>query len=461
MTPEVHGGGSDRSVTREARSWRPAASATHTEATAPGPAQSRGSLDAARWLPLVAAAALMLWGFLRLHPTAPFAAQQLYQAAATGRLAWSDIISIYGRDYMAGHPFPYTAQGLFEYPVLTGLVFYAAGYAGYVGDATPAFLVNYLILAAAGIGILWLIIGRPGANPWLFALSPALVLYTGANWDLLALLPGIAALLLFERRRDIPATVLLVLSVWLKFFPLLWLPLVLMERARRREWRACGVILGLFTLLSAVINLPFVLRDRQEWGRFFTFNRERSPEVNVWTIIRDAHLSTDTINTISLLTIVAAVVLLWWVQLRRQEDVTIPAAAALMVWFLFINKVYSPQYFIWIVPFLALLAAPPALAVGLAFVDVIYYTCSFQILHAGCPPCDAGLQTFSNWDFDHVLEPAMELREAAFLLLIGWIVVARLRTRLQRSSAMADQDPEAAAALRAGYPTGRSSMGQA
>jgi len=434
MTPEVRGSGLDTSASADARSWGSTASDAHP-AAAPISRQGSGSLDAAWWLPLVAAAALMLWGFLRLHPTAPFAGQRFYQAAATGRLAWSDIISIYGRDNMAGHPFPYTSQGLFEYPVLTGLVFYVAGYAGYVGDATPAFLVNYLILAAAGIGMLWLIIGHPGANPWLFALSPALVLYTGANWDLLALLPGIAALLLFERRRDIPATVLLVLSVWLKFFPLLWLPLVLMERARRREWRACGVILGLFTLLSVVINLPFALRDRQEWGRFFTFNRERSPEVNVWTIIRDTHLSTDTINTLSLLTIVAAVVLLWWVQLRRQGDVTIPAAAALMVWFLFINKVYSPQYFIWIVPFLALLAAPPALAVGLAFVDVIYYTCSFQILHAGCPPCDAGLQAFSNWDFDHVLEPAMELREAAFLLLIGWIVAARLRGRSPLSPA--------------------------
>jgi uncharacterized membrane protein len=400
------------------------------------PAARAESIAVAWWLPLVAAAALMLWGFFRLQATAPYAAQQLYQAASTGRLAWSDIISIYGRDYMAGHPFPYTSTGLFEYPVLTGLVFYVAGYAGYVGDATPAFLVNYLILAASGLGLLWLIVRYPGATPWLFALSPALVLYTGANWDLLALFPGIAALILYQQRRDLAATVLLALSIWLKFFPLLWLPLVLFERARRGEWRTCGLIVAIFSALSLLINVPFALRDQHEWARFFTFNRERDPEVNFWTIIRDYHLSTDTINTLSLLAVLCAIAVLWRLQWARADDITIPAAAALMVWFLFINKVYSPQYFLWILPFLALLAAPLWLAVGLAFVDVIYYTASFQILHFGCPGCDGAVQTFSNWDFDHVLEPAMELREAAFLLLIGWIVVRHLMPKANRAQAV-------------------------
>src|SRR5260370_4992444 len=75
------------------------------------PAARAESIAVAWWLPFVAAAALMLWGFIRLQASAPYAAEQLYQAAATGRLAWSDIISIYGRGYIAGHPLPYTSNG--------------------------------------------------------------------------------------------------------------------------------------------------------------------------------------------------------------------------------------------------------------------------------------------------------------------------------------------------------------
>ena len=375
-------------------------------------------LDTQRWLPLVPAALLMLWGFVRLQATAPSAFQSLYETASTTRLAWSDIISIYGRDYMASHPFPYTDHGLFEYPVLTGLVFYLAGFAGYTPDATPAFAVNYALLALSGLGLLWLIINYPGANPWLFAFSPALVLYTGAN-------------------RDFLATLLLVLSIWLKFFAILWLPLVLFERARRREWYACIRIVVVTAVLSLLLNVPFALRNRDAWGLFFTFNRSRGVEVNFWTIIRDWKLpidsasnlgtSVDTVNVLSSLTIAAAILALGAVQWRRKRDLTLPCVAILTTWFFFINKVYSPQYFIWLLPFLALLNVPLPLFVALSFVDVIYYTASFQILHFGCPCSDSALQTISNWDFDKVLMSAMELRELAFLALIIWLAYSYLR----------------------------------
>ena len=392
------------------------------------------------WAPLVPAALLMVWGFLRLRIGA-LTPGSGYQLVATTHLAWSDIISIYGRDYFAGHPFPYTTNHPFEYPVLTGIVFYLAGFAGYTPDATPAFAVNYLLLALAGLALVALLARRPGTNPWLLALSPSLVLYTGANWDLLALLPGVASLLLFEQRPDRPwslqrdalATVLLALSVWLKFFAIIWLPIVLVERARRGQWRACALIVALFCALSVAINLPFALLNRSEWGRFFTFNRVRDIEVNLWTIIRDWHLSTDTVNTLSALGVLLGLAALAAVQWRRDDDCTIAAAAAILIWFFFLNKVFSPQYFIWIVPFVALLNAPLWLAVALAFVDVIYYTASFQILHLLCPCSDGNLQTFSSWDFDHVLMPAMELRELVFLGVLAWIGLCVLRVRAARS----------------------------
>ena len=276
----------------------------------------------------------------------------------------------------------------------------------------------------------------------MLALSPALVLYTGANWDLLAILPGVAALVLYRRGHDLSPTLLLTMSVWLKFFAIFWLPLVLIQRARQRRWQACARILGLFVVLSVAINLPFALYNRDEWGRFFTFNRERDIEVNVWTIIRDYHLPVDTVNNLTALGIVLAIVALGAFQWRRQADYTIEAAAILTTWFFFLNKVYSPQYFLWLVPFLALLSAPLWLFVALSFIDVIYYVASFQILHFGCPGCDSAVQTISNWDFDHILEPAMELRELLFLVMIAWLVLCRLRASTERSDPVGSQDQD-------------------
>jgi len=386
----------------------------------------RAWLAASSLAPLLGAVVLVIVGFLRLRGLAPFAAQQTFGTVATGNLAWSDIISIYGRGTMAGHPFPYTTGHSFEYPVLTGIVFWLAGFAGYAGDATPAFVANYLVLAAAACGLVLLVSRRPGANPWLLALSPTLVLYTGLNWDVLALFPGIGALLLYGGGHDRSATVLLALSVWLKFFAIFWLPLVLIERARRGEWRQASGILGLFLVLSVAINAPFAVLNLREWGLFFTFNRDRPPEVNVWTLLRGLNLSTDTVNILSGIGLLAALVILGSWQRRGRSDLTIPAAAALLTWFFFLNKVYSPQYFIWLVPFLALVSAPFWLFIVLSVADVVYYVASFQILHLQFTLENSANAALTGWDFDHVLMPAMLFREAGFLVLIAWIMLARL-----------------------------------
>jgi uncharacterized membrane protein len=375
------------------------------------------------WLPLAPAVVLLVIGFLRLRVLGPFASQHVFGTIATGNIAWSDIISIFGRDTMVGHPFPYTPGHEFEYPVLTGLLFWLTGFVGYARDATLAFTVNYVILALSAIVLLILVMRQPGANPWLLALSPALVLYTGLNWDMVALLPGVAALLLYRRGQDLPATILLAISVWLKFFAILWLPLVLVERMRLRQWRACAAIVAVFAALSAAINLPFLIYNRDEWGLFFTFNRVRPPEVNVWTLFGKDTLPIDLINNVTLVGIVIVIAALMVVQWRRGGDIMIPAAAIALTWFFFLNKVYSPQYFIWLVPFLALLAAPLWLYILLTIADVAFYIASFQVLHIEFVMTPMHNLTLRDWDFDRVLMPVMVFREATFLVLAGWILL--------------------------------------
>jgi hypothetical protein len=74
---------------------------------------------------------------------------------------------------------------------------------------------------------------------------------------------------------------------------------------------------------------------------------------------------------------------------------------------------------------------PIWLFVLLSCVDVIYYVASFQILYMVKVPSDLGVQGISSWDYDHILMPAMELRELAFLVLVAWIVLCKLRPLLE------------------------------
>ena len=94
------------------------------------------------------------------------------------------------------------------------------------------------------------------------------------------------------------------------------------------------------------------------------------------------------INTLSAVLLAGGVALImalmWYSRLReagKARDLLLPASLAAIGWFFLINKVYSPQYSLWLAVLLALLAAPPALAVAFAAVDVLYFASSFIILN--------------------------------------------------------------------------------
>src|SRR5205085_2266649 len=116
------------------------------------------------------------------------------------------------------HPVPYLEDKV-EYPVLLGLSMWlpsviAPSRAGY-------FAFTFALLAACALGSLWFIAGLPSTRPWMWAASPALLVYGALNWDLLAIFPLCAALWLWAAGRERTAVVVLSLAVWTKFFPLL------------------------------------------------------------------------------------------------------------------------------------------------------------------------------------------------------------------------------------------------
>jgi hypothetical protein len=172
----------------------------------------------------------------------------------------------------------------------------------------------------------------------------------------------------------------------------------------------------IFSAASAVINVPLLIVRPGAWWYFFETNRSRPREVNLWNLFDRWGVTTSTINTWSAILLGLALVLLLLIQWYGRRDAWLLACCAILSWFFFVNKVYSPQYSLWIVVLLATVGASPALAVAWSATDLIYFWSSFVTL---------GQLRFgdaAHWFYERTLMPAMILREGMLLLIVIWCV---------------------------------------
>ena len=381
-----------------------------TPAVATPSVRARVVATVARWGPSRVATAMLLLGLvLRLLA------------------AYSDITQLYFRDALWRHPRPYVDYPL-EYPVLIGgLIWLASGFRHVV----PYFCVMAALLVGAGLLVVRLGTRFAGANLWAFALAPALPLYVVLNWDMLGVALTVAALLALRRDRDGPAGLLLAMAVWTKFFPLVLLPLAVWDRLLRGRPRDAGRLLGAFILASVAANAPVALVHaptgwalRAGWLYFFRFNRDRPLELNGWNLLARWGPTTAQLNAASALLLafgLAALALLLAVVRRRggerAGDLLLPATLAALGWWFFINKVYSPQYSLWLIALLALAGTPTRLGGAFAGIDLGYYLASFVVLRLE----RLGHPAAGWWD-ERVRFPAMLVREGAILIVVLWAV---------------------------------------
>ena len=344
--------------------------------------------------------------------------------------AYTDIASLFFRDRQWTHPIPYFDYKL-EYPVVTGAFVYAMSvFAGGVG---AYFTASAAALAGFGAAVIALVRRVPGSNVWLLAASPAIVLYAAINWDLLALLPTVGALLLYMRGRDGWAGVLLAIATSAKLFPVLLLPFALLVAVMERRFRAAAAGAAAFVAVTLAINLPVALESglggglaiRRGWSWFFDFNDRRPPEISIYHYMRSLHIGTAGANRISAVALVVALAALLVVVARRfrverSRMVLLPAFAASLLAFFFVNKVYSPQYTLWVMAVLALLAAPLWLAAVFAAVDVFTTYAGFHQFAIHGQPAHHNYIT-------GILNPAGEVRELALLAVLAWCTVRLVR----------------------------------
>lgn len=226
-------------------------------------------------------------------------------------------------------------------------------------------IVHALAFASLALLSAWLLAGVNRRRPWdaaLFAASPALALTFLVNWDMLAVVVVAAILWSWARGRPVLTGVLIGLGTAIKLYPLFLLgPLLLICLRERRFRELTGVVLaGAATWL--VVNAPAFLTGPDQWKVFWTFNSERTADLgSIWLVVAQASDSIITAHTINVWSYGIFAVWCAGVALLAWTAPTTPRFAQLaflvVAGFLLVNKVYSPQYVLWLLP-LAVLAAP-------------------------------------------------------------------------------------------------------
>ena len=235
---------------------------------------------------------------------------------------------------------------------------------GMSAEVNSYFLVSSVLLFGFGLLAVWFLAGTHRGRPWdalPFVLSPALLLTGLVNWDLLAVAAVAGALWAWARGRPLLAGVLVGLGTATKLYPLFLLGafLVVAWRERRMTW--FGAASGGAAVAWAVVNLPAWLTGFDQWKVFWSFNADRGADLgSVWLALTHAgrEFTPDQINVVSWAVFGAVCVAVAVLGLRARRTPRVAQLAFLVVaGFLLVNKVYSPQYVLWLLP-LAVMARP-------------------------------------------------------------------------------------------------------
>lgn len=191
------------------------------------------------------------------------------------------------------------------------------------------------------------------------ALAPGVILAGTINWDLLPVALVAVSVALWAHNKPGWSGVFLGLGIAAKFYPLLFIGPMFLLCWRARAWGAFGKYIGGAGLAWLAVNVPFMVLNFDGWARFYTFSQERGEDFgSIWLALTTAgrQIPPDRLNTIAtglfLLACVGIALLIWRARtMPRVGQVLFLVLAA----FLLTNKVYSPQYVIWLLP-LAVLA---------------------------------------------------------------------------------------------------------
>jgi len=323
-------------------------------------------------------------------------------------LCYSDTVPLYTAELLNLGKFPYksswietdsdgkprkqydgnTAVRYMEYPVLTGIYQYVSmalaktytALTKLVSVPIIAEVVMFFNIAAFGLALAWLVTVWASARlagqrrVWdaaMVAASPILIFQVFTNFDALATAFATGALLAWARRKPWLAGALIGLGVAAKLYPLLlFIPMVLLglRTGRLREVGKAAIATVATWLL---VNLPIMVLFPRGWSEFFRLNTRRGDDMDsLYNVVKsftgwggfDQNLGfwqpPTILNAVTAVLFLSCCIAIGYIVLTAKQRPRLVQVAFLVVAaFLLTNKVWSPQFSLWLVP-LAVLALP-------------------------------------------------------------------------------------------------------
>lgn len=322
---------------------------------------------------------------------------------------YNDIQPLYGIRGVQARIFPYVyarfdpalglTDGAIEYPVLTGVFMWFTGL--FVTTTNSYLNFSALLLAPFGIFTAYLLGKMTGWRALMWAASPALVLYSFHNWDLLVVAAVVAGFWFWSRGQPLVTAILFGVGGALKMYPLFFLAPLALERYFASETsvrvkeavRTAAVGAGTFL----AINLPFMIVNFSGWFLTYSFHQDRGADFNsIWHWWQPLW-GPDTLNKLSAVLVglfFIGALAIGWVQAKRKGSYPlIQVCGAMLAIFLLWNKVHSPQYALWIAPFFVLLRVNVSWWIAYSVADLFVYFGIFRWFYDSQyrdPPIDMG-----------------------------------------------------------------------
>ena len=385
-----------------------------------GPVGRHALIGRARFLTPLRAMLLIALVLLALGYTTKAAClQSTHTGAADQRVAvwennrayyefcYSDTVPLYTAELLNLGKFPYKSSWIerddtgaprvqydgspairyMEYPVLTGLYQYvsmalAKTYTALtkliavpiVAEVVMFFNISALGLALAWMATVWATSIMAGRRIWdaaVVAGSPLLIFHAFTNFDALATACAACAMLAWSRRRPVLTGVLIGIGVALKLYPLLLFVPLLILGVRTGRLREVGKAAAVAVVTWLAVNLPIMVLFPRGWAEFFILNTRRGDDMDsLYNVVKsfsgwrgfDTGLGfwepPSVLNAVSALLFASCCIAIAYIGLTAARRPRMAQLAFLVVAaFLLTNKVWSPQYSLWLVP-LAALALP-------------------------------------------------------------------------------------------------------
>ncbi|MEJ5997858.1 glycosyltransferase family 87 protein [Corynebacterium sp. H130] len=295
---------------------------------------------------------------------------------------YNDIVPLFGGRGLDKPGFPYAfswQEGALtrymEYPVLGGMFQWLSASISRAfyplvkmmpGNTIPDvgfyFMVTAFLMAIMWVLTIRMVVELTGNRIWdtvLVAASPLVIMHAFTNWDLPSIFFAVAALWAVKRNHIWWAGVFIGLGTAFKLWPLYLLGAFFILAIRSKQFVPFIKMVVAAAAVWVAVNLPVMLAYPKAWREFLRLNSERGAEWTTiyatFTRVTNINFEVSTLNTLSFagFAISCLAILIFGLKSKRTPRVA-QLVALIIIGFLIFNKVYSPQYSLWLIIPLAL-----------------------------------------------------------------------------------------------------------